>query len=176
MGSPWPTLFTTSKHCFAYIASVRRAPAQVDESYVSESVFSWVVNKAEDVWGHSSLECLGITRSPFGYLFWFPNYISQLDRAKPVGGMCQQLRWYIHTKLCYDFALRFILHLSLLACIHASLITSHRFTHFSLHSLNVHSLILHVFSFSIIHSLTLILHFLLFTYAYSFYFYTQQLS
>ena len=39
----------------------------------------------------------------FGFMIQFPNYLT-LDRAKPVGGMCQQLRWYIHTNLCNDFA------------------------------------------------------------------------
>ena len=80
----------------------------------------------------------------------FPNYLT-LDCAKPVGGMCQQLRWYIHTNYCYDFALRFIIHSSLLACIHASLISSLWFTHFSLYSLNTHHHTSCVFIF--IHSL-----------------------
>ena len=61
----------------------------------------------------------------------FPNYLT-LDCAKPVGGMCQQLRWYIHTNSCFDFALRFIVHSSLLACIHASLILSLWFTYTSI--------------------------------------------
>ena len=81
----------------------------------------------------------------------FPNYLT-LDRAKPVGGMCQQLRWYIHTNYCFDFALKFIIHSSLLACIHALFtILFLWLTHFFLYSLNIFITLLHVSSFSIIH-------------------------
>ena len=61
MGSSCQLCLHASKHFFVCIASVRRAPAQVDESYASELMFACLLTKPRDVCGHSTKECLGIT-------------------------------------------------------------------------------------------------------------------
>ena len=81
---------------------------------------------------------------------WFHDSVSKLSHTR----LCETCRWdvpaaaVIHPhKLLLRLRTQAFIHSSLLACIHASLISSHRFTHFSLYSLNVHSYTSCVFIF-----------------------------